>query len=347
MYANHLLDTIGNTPLVKLKGGNGRLFAKLELMNPFGMKDRVAKHIILKAKAEGVLRDGEPIIESSSGTMACGLALVGTYLNHPVHIVTDPRIDRITLAKLKSLGCIIHIVDKMGSNGWQSARLELLHRLRTDMKNAFWPRQYDNYDNPSSYHSLADEIIEKLGKVDYFICSVGSGGSISGTAEKLRQYNPETKIVAVDCTGSVIFGQKDNPNRLQSGLGNSIIAKNVHYQLIDEVHWLNDEEAFNSTLELAEQEKIFAGNSSGSVYKVSRWIADNDSNKTVVALFPDRGDRYFETIYNEDFWIKKQLRRRFKAYPQKIETLTNVDDWSYCDFTKINSKRDLETMLCF
>lgn len=347
MDDKNMLDLIGNTPLVRLeRQKSNHLYGKLELMNPFGMKDRVAKNIILKAKAMGFLKQGAPIIESSSGTMACGLALVGSYLGHPVHIVTDPRIDPITLAKLESLGCEVHVVEKMGDKGWQSSRLELLNKLLQGLPGAFWPRQYDNYDNPTSYYSLADELIDEIHQVDYFVAAVGSGGSISGTAEQLKRINPKTRIIAVDCVGSVIFGQPDHPGRLQSGLGNSLIAKNVKYSLIDEVHWLSDEEAFNATLELAKNEKIFAGNSSGSVYKVGQHISKLHPDKNVVVLMPDRGDRYATTIYNPQYWKEHHLRTLQEINPQRIDNIQPVEKWTYMDLSQINNLEDLEVMKC-
>src|SRR5437588_2006069 len=120
MLRKNMLECIGQTPLVRLRLGSGavgQVYGKLELLNPFGMKDRVAKHLLLEAKRTGALCDEAPIIETSSGTMALGLALVGTYLGHQVHIVTDPRIDPITLAKLKATGCTVHIVEQMTHGG--------------------------------------------------------------------------------------------------------------------------------------------------------------------------------------------------------------------------------------
>jgi cysteine synthase A len=118
-------DAIGHTPLVRLRIGappDVLVYAKLEMANPFGMKDRAAHHIIMEAKRIGALSEQAPIVESSSGTMALGVALVGRSLGHPVHIVTDPRIDPVTLAKLRALGCHVHIVEAMSSHGWQSLK---------------------------------------------------------------------------------------------------------------------------------------------------------------------------------------------------------------------------------
>src|ERR1700738_4962455 len=131
-----IIGAIGHTPLVRLQGdpqAPGLLFGKLELLNPYGMKDRAAKRIILEARQTGELAAGAPIVESSSGTMALGVALVGRALGHPVHIVTDPRIDPTTLAKLTALECEVHVVEQMTHQGWQSARLERLSTLLSEL----------------------------------------------------------------------------------------------------------------------------------------------------------------------------------------------------------------------
>ncbi|RAL21398.1 PLP-dependent cysteine synthase family protein [Thermoflavimicrobium daqui] len=334
MLYENMVGVIGNTPLVKLRLTSqsvGTVYAKLELMNPFGMKDRVAKQTILTAKLSGELKDGMPIIESSSGTMACGVALVGRHLGHEVHIVTDPRIDSITYAKLVSLGCQVHIVKEMGKNGWQSARLERLYELMEEFPDAFWPRQYENPENPRAYQELAIEVMNDIKRVDILVGSVGSGGSLSGTASALKKFNPNLKVVAVDATGSVIFGQPDRPTRLQGGLGNSLVAQNVDFSVIDYVHWLNDEEAFASTLQLARNEHIFAGNSSGSVYMVACWLASQVSQDChIVAIFPDRGDRYTDTIYNHQYREQKGLEElSIPKEPQYVDLNSVVTSWSY------------------
>ncbi|WP_405099445.1 cysteine synthase family protein [Oceanobacillus sp. FSL H7-0719] len=335
-----LIDTIGKTSLIKLKlqeESRASVFAKLEMHNPFGMKDRVAKNMIMEAKKRGELKDGAPIVESSSGTLAMGITLVGTYLGHEVNIVTDPRIDRLTYTKLKALGAKVHIVSEMGQNGgWQQARLDYVYKMIEKNPNIYWPRQYENRQNPLAYESLAADLIHELGKVDILVGSVGSGGSLCGAAAALKTYDPHLKVVAVDAVGSTIFHQTDQPARLQGGLGNSLHPPNVDYSLIDEVHWLNDQEAFSWTWKLARHEKVFAGNSSGSVYAVANWISTVENSNTVIAcIFPDRGDRYANTIYSEDFLNKYNIDTACLNYnPSHIKEIEDVDMWSYIDFMK-------------
>jgi S-sulfo-L-cysteine synthase (3-phospho-L-serine-dependent) len=329
-----IVEAIGCTPLIRLRGipsAPGQLFAKLELLNPFGMKDRAARRIIVEARRSGELREGAPIVESSSGTMALGVALVGRALDHPVHIVTDPRIDAITLAKLNALGCEVHVVERMSHQGWQSARLERLQALMAELPGAFWTRQYENVGNPLGYVELAHEILEQLGGLDVLVGPVGSGGSLCGTARELRARGMDIRVVGVDAVGSVIFGQPDQPARLQSGLGNSLIPPNVDFAIIDEVHWLSDAEAFGATYELARREQIFAGNSSGSAYLVARWLTlETPPGTRVVAILPDRGDRYVGTFYNNDYLREHRIdvRQPLTDAPLEAALDTPVESWS-------------------
>ncbi|WP_271220670.1 pyridoxal-phosphate dependent enzyme [Streptosporangium carneum] len=334
MLSENVINAIGGTPLVRLRTGRERgveVYAKLEMQNLFAMKDRVAKEIILQARARGELAEGAPVVESSSGTMALGVALVGTALGHPVHIVTDPRIDPITLAKLKALGCSVHVVKEMDERGWQGARLTRLAELMNEHPGAFWPRQYDNPDNPGAYRTLAAELLADLDRVDVVVGSVGSGGSLCGTSRVLKESLPDLRVVGVDCVGSVIFGQPDWPQRLQSGLGNSLRPPNVDHDLIDEVHWLSDHEAFSSTRELASEEKLFAGNTSGSVYRVLGELARRAEPGTrIVGIFPDRGDRYTATVHDDDYWAERNLSERpLSARPRQVVMGTPVSAWSY------------------
>ncbi|WP_309893124.1 cysteine synthase family protein [Archangium sp.] len=334
MVRENIIDAIGKTPLVRLRLGEGArapVFAKMELLNPMGMKDRVAKQVILEAKRTGLLKDGAPIIESSSGTMALGLALVGTYLGHEVHIVTDARTDPMTLAKLRALGCTLEVVTQMTHLGWQSARLDRLAELLAANPDAFCPRQYENPDNPLAYEALAEELMEDLGNVDILVGSVGSGGSLCGSARALKRMNKNVRVVAVDAVGSVIFDQPDVPNRLQGGHGNSVVPRNVDLRVIDEIHWLSDDECFAATLELAKHEKIFAGNSSGAVYGVARWLSSRVAPETkIVAILPDRGDRYFHSVYNEEFRRQKGVNSgELKTEPKLVPYGTPVKIWSY------------------
>ncbi|MGW8063890.1 pyridoxal-phosphate dependent enzyme [Streptomyces ziwulingensis] len=332
MRHDTLVDAIGNTPAVRLRvdaPDDVEVYAKLELLNPYAMKDRVARRVILEARRTGALREGAPIVESSSGTMALGVALVGTYLGHPVHIVTDPRIDPVTLAKLEAMGCSVHVVEAMTAQGWQSARLERLAGLMRDLPGAWWPQQYSNPDNPAAYRTLAAELLDDLGTVDVLVGSVGSGGSLCGTSAALLEHLPDLKVVGVDCVGSVLFGQPDLATRKQSGLGNSLHPDNIDHRLLDEVHWLSDDEAFDATKSLAREQKIFAGNTSGSVYRVLAHLAAGAAPGTrLVGIMPDRGDRYAETVY------RHRAAGPVATAPTEVPFGTTVHRWSYASIPR-------------
>jgi cysteine synthase A len=332
MRHESVLDAIGQTPLVRLRlpAAEGvEVYAKLEMQNLFAMKDRVARQVILDARRSGALAEGAPIVESSSGTMALGLALVGAHLGHPVHIVTDPRIDQITLTKLEMLGCTVHIVAAMTDQGWQSARLERLAELLDELPWAFWPRQYTNPQNPLAYQTLASELLADLGAIDVLVGSVGSGGSLCGTARALLPDLPDLRVVAVDCVGSVLFAQPDMPGRRQSGLGNSLHPGNLDHTVIDEVHWLSDAEAFDATRRLASDQQIFAGNSAGSVYRAMTHLAARAEPGTrIVGILPDRGDRYMENVFRAD------PAGEIATEPVEVTYGATVTSWSYASIPR-------------
>ncbi|GAA4811304.1 pyridoxal-phosphate dependent enzyme [Streptomyces ziwulingensis] len=346
MIFSSVVDAIGHTPVVRLRHDGPddvELYAKLELQNLYGMKDRVARQAVLEARRTGELPERAPIIESSSGTMALGVALVGTSLGHPVHIVTDPRTDRITLAKLRALGCTVHVVEAMSAAGWQSARLERLEQLLHDLPGAFWPQQYQNPDNPLAYRALAGELLEDLGEFDTVVGSVGSGGSLCGTSRELRAALPGLRVVGVDCVGSVLFDQPDRPRRLQSGLGNSLRPANLDRTLIDEVHWLNDHEAFAATRDLARDQHLFAGNTSGSVYQVLLHLARQAApGSRIVGIFADRGDRYVDTVYDDAHWQSTDVRSLPRRHtPERVPYGQEVTAWSCAELRPRQQPRTL------
>jgi cysteine synthase A len=342
MRFSSAVDAIGHTPLVRLRLGRGaavNAYAKLEMQNLYGMKDRVAKQAILNARDTGELAAGGPIVESSSGTMALGVALVGTTLGHPVHIVTDPRIDPITMAKLQALGARVHVVSRMGAHGWQSSRLQRLAELMAEMPGSFCPRQYSNPQNPAAYHALAEELLADLGHIDVLVATVGSGGSLCGTARALRYHLPDLRVIGIDCVGSVLFNQSDRPQRLQSGLGNSLVPANLDLSQIDEVHWLNDREAFHAADRLAAEQALFGGNTSGSAYRVLKHVAERGDHGNLVAIFPDRGDRYHATVFNPEYWAQHALHALpARDVPTLVDYGTDVHAWSYSVLTTDDRK---------
>ncbi len=344
-----LLDLMKDSPLVAIaprEDGNGhdegagraQLWAQLELALPGGMKDRPALQIVEEAEAEGLLQPGGVIVESSSGTMAEGLARAGALKGYRVIIVTDPRIDALTSAKLRALGAELEIVDTYEAvGGWQSSRLRRLQQILAAIPGAFWTRQYDNPGNAAAYHRLGGELAESLGPgLAALVGTVGSGGSLCGMARGVLKRLPGVRIVAVDAVGSVLFHQPDR-KRLQSGHGNSIVPGNLDHHAIDEVHWLSDGEAFHGCRELARRAGIFAGGSSGAAYVVASWVARRFApDQHVVVILPDRGDRYCQSVYSDAYLAEHGItEERAGSAPRRIRYGEEVAlRWSWAELPK-------------
>ncbi|WP_441347082.1 MULTISPECIES: PLP-dependent cysteine synthase family protein [unclassified Rhodococcus (in: high G+C Gram-positive bacteria)] len=320
--AGHMLATakncpepstmVGNTPVLWIGepfADSGRGFwAKLEGSNPGGMKDRPALHMVEKAKARGDLAPGAMIIESTSGTLGLGLALAGITHHHPVTLVADPGLEPIVHRMLAAYGARVELVTTPHPDGgWQQARREKVRELLDAHPGSWCPDQYTNPDNVEAYESLAHELIAQLGRVDTLVCSVGTGGHSAGVARVLRQFCPDLKLVGVDTIGSTIFGQPASA-RLMRGLGSSIYPDNIDYPAFDEVHWVAPHEAVWSCRTLAATHHASGGWSVGAVALAAGWIARTSPPETrVAAVFPDGPQRYFDTIYNDDYCTEHGL----------------------------------------
>ncbi|MEO9772642.1 pyridoxal-phosphate dependent enzyme [Roseibium sp.] len=267
------------------------------------MKAVPALHIVERALASGVLKPGAQVVETSSGTFALGLALVCRQFDLDCVIVCDPAIDTRLQRRLTDLGCRIEMVNKCAvDGGYQSARLERLTEILNQNPDAFWPRQYDNPDNPASYATLAEALIERLGPRLALVATVGSGGSSAGFGRPLRTLDASTPVIGVDTFRSVIFGQPDG-SRLLRGLGNSLVPDNIDHTLFDDVHFLDAPTGFGATRALHSSHGIFAGPTTGAAWWVGRWVARQYPNRKVIAIGPDDGHRYIDTIYSDD-WLK-------------------------------------------
>lgn len=339
---------VGNTPLLRIgepfaSGGSG-FWAKLEGCNPGGMKDRPALHMVECARARGDLAPSARIVESTSGTLGLGLALAGTVYGHPVTLVTDPGLEPIVHNMLHAYGADVEVVSEAHpSGGWQQARRERVLELLAVHPGSWCPDQYSNPDNVAGYKSLALELLEQLDRVDVLVCSVGTGGHSAGVAQVLRQHYPDMRLVGVDAVGSTIFGQPARP-RLMRGLGSSIFPANVDYDAFDEVHWLAPDEVVRACRALAATYHASGGWSVGAVALAAGWVARNSAADThIVTIFPDGPQRYFDSIYNDDFCREHGLLNA--TMPTDPVTISNpadvvIDRWSRCaDVTQLNGRR--------
>jgi cysteine synthase len=266
------------------------------------MKLLPARFMLDRAEERGELRPGSTVLETSSGTIGLGLAIVCRLRGYDLAIVGDPAIDPALHRRLRQLGTRVEICREPNPvGGFQQARLDRLAQLRDEYPRHHVLGQYDNPDNPVAYGVVAELIAELVGIPDCLVGAVGSGGSTGGTAMFLRQAAPRLRLIAVDTPGSVIFGQPDRP-RLVRGLGNSILAGNVWHELYDEVHWVDGATTFHATRMLHSRHCLYMGPTSGAAYLVADWWARRNPDAVVVALLPDEGHRYQDTVYSDD-WL--------------------------------------------
>lgn len=301
--AKQLTELIGGTPLLELsnyekKNSLGaQIVAKLEYFNPLGsVKDRVANAMIEQGIKEGKINQDTVIIEPTSGNTGIGLAFVtaakGLHL-----ILTMPDTMSMERRKIvKALGA--EIVLTPGRAGMRGA-IEKAAQLKEEYGNAFIPQQFENEANPAIHKATTAQEIWKDtdGNVDIFVSSVGTGGTLTGTGEGLREKNPNVKIIAVEpATSAVLSGEKPGPHKIQ-GIGAGFIPKVMDMSLVDEVIKVSNEEAFETAREVAKSDGLLVGISSGAALWAATELAKRTENvgKRIVVLLPDTGERYLST----------------------------------------------------
>ena len=314
MKQTGILSRIGNTPLIQLtrviKDPNLRIFAKMEGFNPGGsMKDRAARHIIESGIRKGLINSNTVIIESSSGNMGIGLAMVCRWYGLRFICVIDPKTTVQNARLLELYGAEIDVVTKPHSLSGEflQARLDRVRYLLTTVENSFWPNQYANLDNAWAHHDTAREILEALDEPpDYLFCATSTCGTLRGCSEFFRLHSPSTKIVAVDAVGSVIFGGPKG-HRLIPGHGAAIRPDLYRPDLAAMCIHVTDMECVIGCRRLMAEESILAGGSSGAVLMALEKIRNSLRSRALcVLVFADRGDRYLDTIYS-DSWISDHL----------------------------------------
>ncbi|QKW13896.1 PLP-dependent cysteine synthase family protein [Verrucosispora sp. NA02020] len=336
MSAPQLLNLVGHTPLVyvdaPLPHPHGGFWAKVECAAPGGMKARAAVTMLAGARRRGELRDGAPVVESTSGTLGIGLAFAGHAFGHPVVLVVDRELEPSMRALLRAYGARLEVVDRPHpTGGWQQARRDRLTELLATLPGAYWPDQYHNPDNVAGYASLGDEIAAQVDAVDVLVCSVGTGGHSAGLARALRRSWPHLRLIGVDTVGSRIFGQPARP-RLMRGLGSSIHPDNVDYPAFDEVHWVGPAEAVDTCRRLARTGFVTGGWSTGAVARVAAWASRTRPDARVVTVFPDGPHRYLDSIFDDGWCARHGLLDSGHGHPVEIPHpgAVEVTRWSRC-----------------
>lgn len=297
-------ELIGNTPLVELKNIEKnenidcRLLAKVEFFNPGGsIKDRIAKAMIDDAEATGRLKPGGTIIEPTSGNTGIGLTSIGVSKGYRVILCMPETMSEERKKLLAALGA--ELVLTPGKDGMKGS-IAKAEELNKEIPGSIIMSQFDNPANPAIHSKTTAEEIwrDTEGKVDIFVAGVGSGGTLTGTARTLKNYNPAIKVIAVEPANSpVISGGLPGPHKIQ-GIGAGFIPGNLDTHLIDQVERISDEQAFECQKMLARKEGIFAGISSGAALAASLIEAKKAENKgkSIVMILPDTGDRYLSML---------------------------------------------------
>ena len=298
-----ILDLVGKTPLVELKrieekeGLQAKLIAKVESFNQAGsVKDRIAKAMIEDAEAKGLLKEGSVIIEPTSGNTGIGLAAAATVKGYRM-ILTMPETMSVERRNIvKAYGAEVVLTD--GTKGMKGA-IEKADELAKEIPNSFIAGQFVNPANPETHKkTTGPEIWEDTdGAVDIFVAGVGTGGTITGTGEYLKEKKPEVKVVAVEPASSPVLSEGvSGPHKIQ-GIGAGFVPETLNTGIYDEIIKVENEDAFKTGRDLAAEEAILAGISSGAALYAAIQLAKREENKgkTIVVLLPDNGDRYYST----------------------------------------------------
>lgn len=332
-YKNTILDLIGNTPLVKLnkicKGLKPQIFAKLESANPGGsVKDRIGLSMILDAEKRGTLKPGGTIVEATSGNTGIGLAIAAAVRGYKCVFVCTEKVSSEKINYLKALGAELVVVPNTYEPDHPEYYVNVAKRI-SEETGAFFPYQYSNPANPEiHYKTTGPEIWRQTeGKITHFVSSIGTGGTISGTARFLKEQNLNIQVIGADPLGSIFKHYKETGEVIKGtpylveGIGQDCLPENVHFRYIDKIINISDKESFAAARRLTKEEGIFCGGSTGTIVHVALEIAkDLTENDLIVFIVCDTGERYLSKMHNEG-WLK--MNRMLDA---EIKILRDVSD---------------------
>ena len=310
-YFDNILETIGNTPLVRLNHLTkyANIYAKLEYFNPGGsVKDRIALFMIEDAEKNGLLKPNSTIIEPTAGNTGISLGLVASQKGYEIIFVVPDRFSIEKQILMKALGA--KIVTTPTAAGMEGA-IEEATKLAEKTPNSYMPQQFSNPSNTKAhYATTAREIYEELdGKIDVFVAGVGTGGTFTGVARFLKENLPDVKTIAVEPQGSILGEGKPGSHKIEGiGVDDLNTARILDRNLIDEVITVKDEDAHSTLNFLAKHEGMLVGSSSGAAAFASKIIAERhkDKNLNIVTVFPDSSERYLsKNLYGDfDVWEK-------------------------------------------
>lgn len=347
-YFQNILQTIGATPLVKLNkvvdGARGLILAKVEYFNPGGsVKDRIGLSIIEQAEREGRLKPGGTIVESTSGNTGMGLALVAAVKGYKTVFTLPDKMSMEKIRLLRAMGAEVIVTPTAVPHESPESYTEVAKRIVRETPNSILADQYYNPKNPESHYlTTGPEIWEATdGQIDYFVCGVGTGGTITGAGKYLKEKNPAIKVIGIDPKGSALrefFYTKQITPLLKTykveGIGQDYVPGVLNFDYVDEMIEVTDKESFLMTRRLAKQEGLMVGGSAGTavagMMKVATRFEDSD---VIVVLLPDSGERYLSKIYNDDwmrengFLVPEKITARYvlDTKRKKIDDLVALD----------------------
>ena len=300
-YEN-IIETIGNTPLVKVNklSNSKNLYAKVEFFNPAGsVKDRIALAMIESAEQEGLINKDTTIIEPTSGNTGIGLALISAIKGYKI-ILTMP--ETMSLERRKLLSAYgAELVLTEGAKGMKGA-IEKAEELHKEVQNSFIPQQFKNPANPEKhYNTTAREIWKDTeGKIDIFVAGVGTGGTVSGVGKYLKEQNPDIQVVAVEPDSSPVLSKGVAGTHKIQGIGAGFVPDTFDRSVVDKIITVTNEDAIETARKSAKQEGMLIGISSGASLFTATNLANENPDKTVVALLPDTGERYLSSVLFEN-----------------------------------------------
>ncbi len=320
---NNLLELIGNTPMIRLNkilaDAPGEFYAKLEAHNPgHSSKDRIAAYIIEQAEKEGKLKPGDTIIETTSGNTGYSVAMACVIKGYNCILAVSNKSSKDKISLLRTMGAEVHVCPSNVASDDPRSYYEVAKRLHQQIPNSMYINQYFNELNiDAHYLTTGPEIWNQTeGKLTHLVACGGTGGTISGSARFLREQNPNIKVIGIDAYGSVIqkyheTGQFDKdeifPYRIE-GLGKNLIPSATDFTVIDQYVKVTDEESAYTARDIAKQEGLFVGYTSGAAIQGVKQLVDEgefDESSRVVVIFPDHGSRYMSKIYCDD-WMEAQ-----------------------------------------